>query len=139
MLPLWKAQCSYTTTEEDYKSAMTALQQKLESVSSCFLCGDLLFDDDHHLSKIILQRKALTCQLLTKKGYYNNNGRKLKLKSLCYHCGESDSTSFVFGLEELQEKSLSVGHKCYLIRADCTTDGKDVVKHGKQDKMQAQK
>ena len=55
------------TTKEDYKSTMAALQQKLESMSSCFLCGDLLFDDDHHLSKIILQRKALTCQSPTEE------------------------------------------------------------------------
>ena len=34
---------------------------------------------------------------------------------------------------------MSDWHKCYLICADCTTDGKDVVKHGKQDKMQTQK
>ena len=98
-----------------------------KSWNPCLLvlfCGDLSFDDDHHLSKIILQTKALTCQSPPKKGYeYNNNDRKLKLKSLCYHCSESDSTSFVFGLEELQEKSLSDGHKCYSICADCMTDG----------------
>ena len=61
-----KAQCIYTTTEEDYKSAMADLQQKLESVSSCF-CGDLLFDDDHHLSRVILKRKASTYKSLVEK------------------------------------------------------------------------
>ena len=45
----------------------------------------------------------------------------------------------MFDLEELQEKSLSDGYKCYLICADYMADGKDVVKHGKQDKMQAKK
>ena len=34
---------------------------------------------------------------------------------------------------------MSDGHKCYPLCADCITDGKDVVKHGKQDKMQAKK
>ena len=34
---------------------------------------------------------------------------------------------------------MSDGHKCYPICADCTTDGKDVVKHRKQDKTQARK
>ena len=61
------------------------------------------------------------------------------MKSLCYHCGESSSTIFVFGLEELQEKSLLDGYKYYSISSDCVTDRKDVVKHGKKDKMQAQK
>ena len=76
-----------------------------------------------------------------RKGHYNNNNRKLKLKSLCYDCGESGSNNSVFGLEELQEKRLSDSdeHKCYPICADRTTGGKDVVKHGKQDKMQARK
>ena len=66
-LPREKARCIYTITEEDYKSAMTALQQKLESVSSCF-CGDLLIGDDHYLRKVTLQRKALTCKSLIEKG-----------------------------------------------------------------------
>ena len=104
-----------------------------------FLCGDLLFDDDHHLSKVILQKKALTCKSSTEKGYYNNDGKILKLKLLCYHCGESGSTSFVFGLEELREKSLSGWPKCYLLCAVCMADGKDVLKHRKQDKIQARK
>ena len=34
---------------------------------------------------------------------------------------------------------MSDGQKCYSICADCMTDRKHVVKHGKQDKMQAQK
>ena len=73
---------------------------------------------------VILQRKALTCK---------------SLKSLCYRCGESGSTSYVFGLEELREKCLTDGYMCYPICTDCMTDGKGVVKHGKQDNMQAQK
>ena len=61
------------------------------------------------------------------------------MKSLCCHCGESGSTSFVFRLEKLQEKSLSDGHTCYPICADYMIDGENVVKHGKQDNMQARK
>ena len=40
-----KARCSYTVTDDDYSSAMLALQQQMESVSHRFSCGDLLFDD----------------------------------------------------------------------------------------------
>ena len=61
------------------------------------------------------------------------------MKSLCYHLGESDSTGYVFGLKELREKNLTDGYKRYPICTDCMTDGKDVVKHGNQDKMQARK
>ena len=109
----------------------------MESVSSRFSCGDLFFEDDHHLSKVILQRKDLTCKLPIEKGYYNNDDRKLKLKSPCYHCGESGSTSYMFGLEELGEKSLADGYSCYSIFTNCMPAGKGVVKHGKQDNMQA--
>ena len=39
------------------------------------------------------------------EGYYNIKDRRLKLKSLCYYCVKSGSTSFVFEPEELKEKN----------------------------------
>ena len=75
-----KARCSYTVTDDDYSSAMLALQQHMESVSHYFSCGDLLFDDSHYLSKLVLKRKNLTCETPIEKGYYNNKDRRLKLK-----------------------------------------------------------
>ena len=134
-----KSRCIYTATDDLYSSAMLALQQKIESVSCRFSCGGLLFDDSHHLSKVILQRKSLTCELPIEKGYYNNKDRRLKLKQICYHCGESGSTCFVFGLEQLREKHMTDGYNCYPICADCSESGKNAVKQGKQDKMRARR
>ena len=37
-----KSQCMYTATDVTYASAMTAIQQKLESMSYQILCSDLL-------------------------------------------------------------------------------------------------
>ena len=78
-------------------------------------------------------------QVAHRKRYYNNDDGKLKLKLLCYHYAVSVSTSYVFGLEDLREKNLTDRYKCYPICTDCMVDGKDVVKHGKQEKMQARK
>jgi hypothetical protein len=36
---------------------MEVLQQKLESVSKRYSCGDLTFDDSHRLSKVLAQKK----------------------------------------------------------------------------------
>ena len=60
-------------------------------------------------------------------------------KSLCCHCGESGSTSYMFGLDELREKSLTDGHTCYPICTDCMADRKGMAKHRNQDNVQARK
>ena len=109
----------------------------MEFVSYRFSCGNLLFDDSHYLSKVVRQRKNLTCKSPIEKCYYNNKDRRLKLKEICYHCGESGSTCFVYGVEQLREKNMTNEHNCYY--TDCIESGKGVMKQGKQDKMQARK
>ena len=52
-----KRRCIYSPRDNEYETAQLALQQKLESVSGRFSCGSLLFDDGHHLSKILVQKK----------------------------------------------------------------------------------
>ena len=77
----------------------------------------------------------MTCKSPTEKGYHNNKDMRLKLTPLCYHCGESGSTSFVFGLAQLREKNMADGYNCYPICADCNESRKGVAKQGKQDKI----
>ena len=77
-----KARCIYTVTDDGHSIVMLALQQKMESLSHHFSCGDLLFDDSHYLSKLVLKRKNLTCESLIEKGCYNNKDRRLKLTGL---------------------------------------------------------
>ena len=89
---------------------MMALQQKMESAPCRFSCDDLFFGDSYHLSKEILQKKNLICELPIEKGQYNNKDRRLKLKQICYHCGESDNRFFVFGVEKLREKNMTDGY-----------------------------
>ena len=52
-----KRRCIYSAWDDDYIACMEVLQQKLESVSEKYSCGDLLFDDSHHLSKVLAQKK----------------------------------------------------------------------------------
>lgn len=73
-----KRRCVYSPRDDEYVNAITAMQQKLESVSGRFSCGDLLFPNNHHLSKVIVQKQNLTCESAIEKGYYNNEGRALK-------------------------------------------------------------
>ena len=40
-----KRRCVYTRTGDAYTTAIGSLQQKLESVSTRFCCGNLLFDE----------------------------------------------------------------------------------------------
>ena len=76
-----KTRCIYTVTDDNYSSAMLALQQQMESESSRFSCSDLLFDDSHYLSKVVLQRKNLTCETLIEKGYYiQQQGQETQVK-----------------------------------------------------------
>ena len=70
-----------------YFTAETVLQQKIESVSLWYSCGDLLFPDNHHLSGILVQKQRLVCESAVEKGYYNCNNHLLKMKDLCSYCG----------------------------------------------------
>ena len=93
------------TTQEDYTSTMVALQQKLESMSSCFLCRDLLFDDGHHLSKVILQRKALTCKSLIKKDTTTTTtGNSSWSRCVTIVVSLAAPVTYLAGLEEPREK-----------------------------------
>ena len=78
----------YLARDDEYIAAMTALQQKLESVSERLYCGDLLFDDSHPLSRVLVQKQRLTCESLIENGHYSVSKRRLKLKPISYHCGE---------------------------------------------------
>lgn len=64
------------------------LQQKLEAIDFRYSCGDLVFDDDHPVSKVIGQRQNLTCESAVEKAYFNHKERALKLQDVCIHCGE---------------------------------------------------
>ena len=134
-----KRRCIYSPTDEVYSAALVALQQKLESVSARYSCGDLLFDDDHHLSKVLVQKKNLTCETPIEKGYYNHKERGLKLKDICSHCGEMGSSEFLLGTPELQKRSMTDGFKCFPICVDCLSIGKKPTHIGKKDAMQAKK
>jgi hypothetical protein len=119
-----------------------AFQQKLESVSGRFSCGDLLFDDDHPLSKVIVQKQSLTCESQIEKAYYNKIERALKLKDLCIYCGsgaddEEEDDNFLLRLPQLQERLMTDGYVCFPICITCVKNGKKVVKVGKKDTAQA--
>ena len=136
-----KRRCIYSPQDKEYKTAQIALQQKFESVTGRFSCGSLLFDDGHHLSKILVQKQNLTCESPIEKGYYNNKERKLKLKDICVHCGEMGSKEFLLSLPELQERCLTEGYNCHPICVTCLQGGKKVlrVKNATQNQMQKRK
>jgi len=115
------------------------LQQKLESVSEQYSCGDLLFDDTHHLSKVLVQKQNITCESPIEKGYYNNEGSRLKLREICIHCGEGGSSDFLLSLPQLQECCMTDGYNSFPICTACLAIGKKVVKEGKKENMQARK
>ena len=124
--------------DKAYGDALVAFQQKLESVSGRFSCGDLLFDDDHHLSKVIVQKKNLNCETLIEKAHYGNDNRSLNLKAICVHCRELGKS--VLGLKELRERSLTDGYNRYPICLGCLKCGKKVEKISRtQDVVQARK
>ena len=129
----------YAPTDAAYYGARVALQQKLESVSHRFCCGDLLFDDDHPLSGILCQRQNLTCSSPMEKGYYNCPDRGLKLPDVCYHCGNGGGKQFVLGTKELRERCLTGGYNCFPICVNCLDGGKKVVTRGRKNEMEARK
>jgi len=114
-----KRRCIYSARDDDYIACMEVLQQKLEAMSERYSCGDLLFDDSH------------------RDGYYNNEGRRLKLREICIHCGEGGSSDFLLSLPQLQEHCMTDGYNSFPICTACLAIGKKVVKGGKKDNMQA--
>ena len=134
-----KRRCIYSKVDEDYKAAEVALTQKMESVADRYSCGDLLFDDSHHLSKKLVQKQALTCESQIEKSYYNSTSRGLKLKDICIHCGEMGGEGFLLDTDQLKKRCLSKGYKCYPICVICLDDGKKVEHNGPQNKLEARK
>ena len=135
-----KRRCIYSPTDETFGSGHAALKAKLESVSDRYSCGDLLFDDGDDMSKLIVQKLNLTCESKIELAYYHNDGRTLKLKPLCIYCGESESGpagSFILRQQELRERNLTGGHKCYPICVACLDGGKKVVKGKAKDQLVA--
>ncbi len=118
---------------------MEALQQKLESVSHRYLCGDLLFDDNHHLSTILAQRKNLNCTSPIEKAYFKNSERRLKLKSICFHCGAEAPLSYLLCMDQLREECMTGGFSCLPICRDCLGKGKKVETIGKKNMLEARK
>lgn len=64
-----KRWCIYVRTDDGYAAAMRALQQKMEFVSDRFCYGNLLFDDSHPLSKILVQKQDISCESKIEIGY----------------------------------------------------------------------
>ena len=88
------------------------IQQKLESESCRFCCGDFLLDDSHPLSKLLVQKQSITCESRVESCYYNVNQRRLKLDVICIHRGTLGSPDFLFGTKVLREKWVSGGFEC---------------------------
>ena len=78
------------------------MTQKMDSVADHYSCGDLLFDDNHHLSKKLVQKQALTCESQIEKSYYNSTARGLMLKDICIHCGEEGGEGFLLDTDQLK-------------------------------------
>mmetsp|Transcript_516 Transcript_516/g.1048 ORF Transcript_516/g.1048 Transcript_516/m.1048 type:complete len:136 (-) Transcript_516:69-476(-) len=113
------------------------MQQKLESVSGRYSCGDLLFDDKHHLSRVLVKKQNITCESPIEKGYYNVEGRALKLKPICIHCGEMCSTKTLLGQEQLEQRCLTNGFTCYPICVECLDSGCKILTSGRKNEVKA--
>ena len=135
-----KRRCMYARLEEQWARARVALEQKLEMVGHRYCCGDLIFEDSHPMSKILVQRENISYLTRIEPGHYNVEKRHLKLKDVGIHCGALDSTpsGYLLGLGELQRKCVTGGYPCRPICKDCfrVKGEKGVVKWGKKDTMQ---
>ena len=100
-------------------TAMRSLQQKLESVSDQWCCGDLFFDDNHPLSQVLVQKKNITCESPIEAGYYNISGRTLRLEDGCVYCGTLGAPDFLFGLKKPREQYLTGGYRYLPICKHC--------------------
>ena len=135
-----KRRCIYSPSDADFARGSAALKAKLESLSDRYSCGDLIFGDEDDMSKIIVQKLNLTCESQIEPSYYKNDGRTLKLKPICVHCGESESGaagSFLLGQEQLRQRNLTGCYKCLPICIMCLQSGKKVVKGKAKDNLEA--
>jgi hypothetical protein len=128
-----KRRCIYSPTDDTYIRGSAALKAKLESISDRYSCGDLIFDDDDEMSKLIVQKLNLTCESQIEKGYYQNEDRFLKVKPICIYCGESGTVGgFLLGQNELRQRKLTGGYKCFPICVECHGSGKKVDEGGRK-------
>mmetsp|Transcript_30445 Transcript_30445/g.69473 ORF Transcript_30445/g.69473 Transcript_30445/m.69473 type:complete len:957 (+) Transcript_30445:1194-4064(+) len=138
-----KRRCLYTKTVEDWDGAVNTVKQVIESLGHRYSCGDLLFDGDHPLSKVVVQKQSLTCESTIEIGYYNpsNAGdRVLRAKDICVHCGETGPTDFLLRLPQLREKNMTEGWHMLPTCVNCIAAGKKrIKKSGKKNEFQAQK
>ena len=104
----------------------------MESISFRYSCGDLVFDDDHLVSKVLGKRVSLTCESPVEKAYYNDKGWALKLPDICIHCDQGGSTEFLFGQTELEEPGKTGGRQCYPSCTLCLNAGKTVATYLKK-------
>jgi len=82
-------------TYDAYIHGSAALKAKLESVSDRYSCGDLIFDDDDEMSKLIVESETIG--------------------------------GFLLGQDELRQRKLTGGYKCFPICVECRGSGKKVV------------
>ena len=108
-----------------------------------YCCGDLIFEDSHPLSKILVQRENVSCLTMIEPGYYNVEKRQLKLKDVCVHCGALDSnpSSYLLTTKELRQKCVTGGYPCRPICKECfrLKGATGVVKWGRKDVLQERK
>ena len=110
-------------------------------MSGCFSCGDLLFDDSHPLSKVLVQKQNLNCESDIERGCYNHAERRMQLKSICIHCGEMGRKGFLLEMPELRERCITKGYECFHVCVKvCLKRGKKIVNKGtKQNKTETRK
>ena len=65
----------------------------MESISG-YSCGDLLFDEDHEISKVIAQRQQLTYESRVEVAYYNVDGRSFKTTPVCIFVAKLEAILF---------------------------------------------
>ena len=111
----------------------------MEGLDFRYSCGNLVFEDDHPVSKVLAQRQALNCKSRTENAYYNLEERALKLPDICIHCGEGGSNDFLLGQAELEAKGKTEGKRCYPICTLCLGKGKPVMKYPKKKTNQTKK
>ena len=58
-----KARCFFSREiNAEYEDAIKLWQQKMEAIDFRYSCGDLVFEDDHPVSKVLAQCQVLSCE-----------------------------------------------------------------------------
>ena len=108
-------------------------------MSERYSCGNLIFDDSDPLSEVFNQRQNLTCKMPIERGYYNVPERKLKLRDICFHCGETGTDSFLLCQEQLEKRFATEGYKCLPTCVECFDSEKKATTTGTQDMQKKRK